>query len=184
MKLLVMMLSLFLSTTLFSATVLSLKGTAFFQGKALKIDNAFEDEGKLTTGDNSYVKISQHGSTIILGSNSEMLLKEKTSEVPGFTKGLMRWVSGTVKKTGPTVKTANAAMGVRGTDFLVVYNELLGESEIICFSGSVDFSSGDNSVLVSKNQWGGVGGRFGSSIGKVLTLPENVIKHFNEALPK
>lgn len=177
-------LLLLTSNSLFGASVLAMKGTAFFQGKPLKLDTTFEDVGQLTTGANSYLKISQHGNTIILGSNSEMLLKSKTDEIPSLTKGLIRWVSGTVKKTGPTVKTANASMGVRGTDFRVVYNELLGESEIVCFDGAVDFSSGDKSVQITKNQWGGVGGRFGRSIGEILDLPANVIQYFDESLKK
>ena len=184
MKFSLVILLLVLSHSLYSASVLSLKGTAFFKGESLKNGSTFDDEGTLTTGANSYLKISQHGSTIVLGSQSELLLKKETTEVPSLTKGLMRWVSGTVKKTGPSVKTANAVMGVRGTDFLVVYNELLGESEIICFSGAVDFTSGNKSVPVTKNQWGGVGGRFGTSIGKVLDLPANVINHFDGTLPK
>jgi hypothetical protein len=74
-------------------------------------------------------------------------------------------------------------MGVRGTDFLAISNPLLGESELIVFDGTVDLHSGldpSDSKLVTKGHWGGVGGRFGKKIGDLITLPANVLSHFDE----
>lgn len=82
-------------------------------------------------------------------------------------------------------KTPSAVAGVRGTDFIFIYTPLLGESEILCFDGLIDFGSEDRSTsqMVSKGQWGGHGGRFGSKIAKPLDLPQNVLSYFNQQLP-
>ena len=59
------------------------------------------------------------------------------------------------------------------------------ESEIVVIDGQVEFqnsSNPDDVALISKGQWGGLGGRYGQTIGKVLDLPGNVISAFDKQL--
>ncbi len=78
-------------------------------------------------------------------------------------------------------------MGVRGTDFMAVYNPLLDESEIVVFDGTVDLDSRiappgrKDHKLIPKGHWGGVGGRYGKKIGDLIHLPANILEHFNQA---
>jgi hypothetical protein len=167
----------------FSAEVLFIKGKVLFEGKPLQLKQSFADTGKITTSADSAIKISSSGHTIVLGPNSEFLLKPLKDESSNLIKGSLRWISGKYRPERPVFSTANATFGVRGTDFVVTFNDLLGESEIVCFSGEVDFKSGEINKSVKKNQWGGVGGRFGNDIGKILDLPSNVMTHFNQAYP-
>lgn len=79
------------------------------------------------------------------------------------------------------VKTPAAVVGVRGTDFMVTFNDLLGETEVICFESKIDFQdskANKKPTLIKEGQWGGLGGRFGGEIKKPLDLPENVLSHF------
>ena len=57
-------------------------------------------------------------------------------------------------------------------------NTLLGETEIIMFDGEVmmeNVNDKDNTALLKKGQWGGIGGRFGDKIAPVLDLPQAVL---------
>jgi hypothetical protein len=82
------------------------------------------------------------------------------------------------------VKTPAAVVGVRGTDFMVSFNDLLKETEVICFESKIDFrdsATNKKPTVVTKGQWGGSGGRFGA-IKHPIDLPENVLQHFRDAL--
>ncbi len=80
--------------------------------------------------------------------------------------------------------TPVAVAGVRGTDFMVSHDELLGESEIICFESEVDFKDGksNKSVIVGAGQWGGVGLRFGE-LRDPLTLPPKILSAIDKSIP-
>lgn len=81
--------------------------------------------------------------------------------------------------------TKTASLGLRGTDFLFVSNELLGETEVVMFDGEVELSNNSNdsdSKILRKNYWGGVGGRFGEQVKVLPELPKNVIDHFKKSL--
>ena len=183
-----------------TAKVVKLRGTVTFQGKKLSKGQEISKSGKLITKKRSMVQIEvpTWNSTITLGPRAEMDFNfEETptnrpydnplSKPYVFLKGLCRWatkaLSGTKKGK---VFTKNASFGVRGTDFLLVSNPLLGETEIVVFEGEVQFTNDQNNIdnkVVKVNQWGGLGGRFGNSIGEILTLPQNVIKVFKKRVP-
>ncbi len=100
-------------------------------------------------------------------------------------KGITRWITGDKKGLG--IKTPNAGMGVRGTDFFTSFNPLLGETKIICFNGKIQMTNvedADDSKEISKNQWGGIGGRFGKKLSEVLDLTPELIQSFDSAIPK
>ena len=131
------------------------------------------------------VNIPKWGNKITVGPKSEMAFDfgENAKEKYSFLHGRCRWKTyeGKKGKGKGRLFTKVAAMGVRGTDFTVVANKSLGETEIIVLDGSVEFSNraveGD-SAIVNKVQWGGIGGRFGNKIGKILDLPQDVKDSF------
>jgi len=82
------------------------------------------------------------------------------------------------------VTTPAAVTGVRGTDFFISYLPLLGETEVICFESKIDFSTlaGKSLQHIKASQWGGHGGRFGSTINTPITLLPAVLEHFDKNL--
>lgn len=192
MKLIILFLSLISLDVLASAKVLLLKGEATFGGHALKQTSLLKGAGEFVVGDKSYLKILLEGSksVIVLGANttSFMNVSEKGS-IPELSllKGAARWITGTSAiKKGGGIQTKNAAMGIRGTNFFVSYNPLLGETEVICFEGTVEMSAKlvkGEPKQISKNQWGGIGGRFGEELSRVLDLSPELITSFDRALP-
>lgn len=86
---------------------------------------------------------------------------QKHEHIYTLTNGICRWISGDSKVKDQKINTPHAAIGVRGTDYYLSTNDLLGETEIIVFDGQVNFESkltDKDEKLISKNQWGGVGG--------------------------
>lgn len=172
------------------ARVVILKGTATFAGKPLKKTSFMNGNGEIVVGDKSYLKIllEESKTQIVLGANTTSKInfaaKAEAQEL-NLSKGVARWITG--NKRGLGVKTSNATMGVRGTDFFTSYNPALGETEIICFDGKIQMTNAvetEDSKEISKNQWGGIGGRFGKKLSEVLTLSPDLIKTFDSALPK
>lgn len=181
----------FLSSSLFAGTgkVQILRGSATFGGQPLSSTSKIQGNGELVVNDKSFVKILfvESGTSIALGANSTSKINfaapPELQEL-SLTKGLARWITG--NKKGKGIRTSNAAMGVRGTDFYVSYNPLLGETEIICFDGEVQLTNAvdeKDSKIIAKNQWGGIGGRFGKKLSDVLTLSPELINSFKSALP-
>jgi hypothetical protein len=173
-----------------SAKVVILKGTATFAGKPISKSSSMIGNGEIVVGDKSYLKILLIDSKtqIVLGANTTSTInfsaKAEAHEL-NLTKGIARWITGDKKGLG--VRTANAVMGVRGTDFFTSYNPALGETEIICFDGKIQMTNAaeeDDSKEISKNQWGGIGGRFGKKLSEVLSLTPDLIQSFDSTLPK
>ncbi|CBW26526.1 hypothetical exported protein [Halobacteriovorax marinus SJ] len=173
-----------------TAKITKLRGEVLFNGVALKKGSEITKSGVLKTKGRSFVKleISKWNNSIVLGPNGEMnldLSKKEVSKSYNFIKGRMRWLTGKGKKSSGVIHTKQASVGVRGTDYLLIANSLLGETEIIVFDGRVQFQNASDlkdSKVLKKNQWGGLGGRYGASIGKVLDLPPNVINAFSKQL--
>ncbi|WP_127717251.1 FecR domain-containing protein [Halobacteriovorax sp. HLS] len=121
-----------------------------------------------------------------LGPKSEMVI----SKFPKNKAGIITLMKGSLRskvtknyldikdkdKSKLFIKTKTAAMGVRGTDFLVTYNPLNENTALITFSGAVAMAqinesvrniretqsslerivSGDTAVIVTKGQFSGV----------------------------
>lgn len=203
-KLLILLLIVSASAYGSEAKIKRLKGKVLQDGKAITSKSILKDKSVIQTKDKSFLifNIPGWGAKIVLGPNSSMKLdfsKKKFVDQVRFTEGICRWVtSGKMmkmdkhknhdhkKKGAMGLRTKAAVMGVRGTDFLVVNNSLLGETEIVMFDGNVEFQSATDKAdqkVLGPNQWGGIGGRFGSKIGDVLTLPKNIIEAFKSKLP-
>ncbi|WP_127716125.1 FecR domain-containing protein [Halobacteriovorax sp. HLS] len=193
MKFVAMSLFFFLSFNCFSlptAEVSKLRGDVFFNGKKLSISDEITTNGVLKTGKKSFVKITikDWNSSIVLGPKGVMEVDLSSKEVKKkytFLSGTCRWVTALNKKAKGAVFTKNASVGVRGTDYILKVTKLLGESEIVVIDGEVEFKNINNpsdTAIVGKGQWGGLGGRYGSTIGDILSLPKNVVEAFDKQL--
>ncbi len=64
-------------------------------------------------------------------------------------------------------------------------NPLFGETEIVMFDGVVELKSlkdDEDKVSLKENQWGGIGGRFGQKISRVITLNSDQLKALDSLL--
>lgn len=180
-----------------SAKVMIAKGDVFFEGKKVNQGEIIGRPGKLTTGERGFVKlfIEKWGNEILIGSKSEMILNFEDMKKYTLTSGSCRWITALKKEVAANVKEENkakggiftkqASMGIRGTDFLLIANPLLGETEVVMFDGLVEFKNlndESNKVEIAKNQWGGIGGRFGQKIAPVITLGQEQISVFKTLL--
>lgn len=80
------------------------------------------------------------------------------------------------------IKTKNAVMGVRGTDFLATFSPLLEESEVVVFDGKIAFDSLSDPAdkkEINAGHWGGLGGRFGQKVTEPIELPKNALDTFH-----
>lgn len=188
MKLLILILTLTFSFNAFSkitASVVKFKGDVLYNGKQISSSTVFEENGEIEVKDKSYLKlkIEKYNSVMAVSANSKVRLSyPKNKERSPFVilNGLLRWTTqGKSEKKG-FIRSKVAAMAVRGTDFLVVVSELLGETEIYCFDGKVIFANRKNTkdqVTVKLNDWGGIGGRFGEGVGEAIPMTDKQIKH-------
>jgi hypothetical protein len=174
-----------------TAVVIKIKGNVLFNGKKVKLEDALAENGILEVTKNSYIKLKvekfQSLLTFAPGTKLKLDFKKNTKKTPyTLLSGSMRWLTtGKKAQKKGVIKTRSAIFGVRGTDFLIMVNPLLNESEIVCFDGEVLFVNKKNSKdrkSIKENQWGGLGGRFGKSIGPLLTLPKNIIEHFKSVI--
>lgn len=160
----------------------------------IKAGDKFASGGTIEVGEGGTVKLAARGGLILqLGANSKAQLTAVSAKSgPSLLAGFSRWVfrkkssapatDAAASADGYKVRTSNAVMGIRGTDFYLSYNPLLGETEMICFDGKVNFASAKTQAderLVESRQWGGLGGRFGEKIAPILTLPNDALAHFS-----
>lgn len=178
------------------ADILSTRGYISLNGSILKKGMKIKKNGLIKTGVGSFLKMKNNGtnSIIILGPNSEMELNLNEKDLTKqniLQKGLARWVSEkTTKKELKTkvrgLRTRQAVMGIRGTDYIVKVTPLFAETEVIVMDGAINFSSNlnkEDQKTVKKHQWGGLGGRFGNQIGDLIDLPKNTIQYFDDIIP-
>lgn len=173
-----------------TAKVQKLRGSVVYNGQALKKGDQIKEGGTLEVKEKSYIKlfIEDFGSTVAIAPNSKMKLsfsQKKKKSALSLLAGTLRWQTQKKAKQRGFVRTKKAVFGVRGTDFLIVVNPVLDESEIICYDGKVKFTSRSDKKdfkMIGKNQWGGIGGRFGQKTGEILTLPTSVVDHFKSLL--
>jgi len=116
---------------------------------------------KITFKDNTTVSVSEHSSLVI----DDFVFDPKNAQGGKLglkaTGGAVRYVSGAIAGANPNavkINTPTAAIAVRGTDFVMAVNEV-GASTVIlmpqcqgdeCKSGSIDVSSGPNSVNMNR----------------------------------
>lgn len=168
-----------------TATVVKFKGEVLYNGKQISNTTIFEENGLVEIKAKSYLKlkVKEYNATMALGPGSKLEVKfPKNPKHSPFTlyNGLLRWATQGPSKQKGLIKTKVAAMAVRGTEFLAVVSELLGETEIYCFDGKVIFANrNDNKDRkeVKVNDWGGIGGRFGTDVGAIIPMTQTQIDH-------
>lgn len=163
-----------------SGVVIKLRGNVLFEGQPVKEGDTINKPGKIETKDKSFlqIKIDKWKNNISIGPNSIMQLNFNDEKKYTLEAGSCRWKSFAHSDSKGKIFTKRVAMGVRGTDFFLKTNTLLGETEIIMFDGEVmmeNLNDKDNTALVKKGQWGGIGGRFGEKISPILNLPQALI---------
>ncbi len=163
-----------------SGLVTKLRGEVIFEGHPVKEGDVIDKVGKIETKEKSFlqIKIDKWKNTISIGPNSIMQLNFSDAKKYTLEAGQCRWKSFAPSDSKGKIFTKNVSMGVRGTDFFLKTNTLLGETEIIMFDGEVmmeNIKDATNTALVKKGQWGGIGGRFGEKIAPVLDLPQTLL---------
>ena len=177
------------------AEVVIVKGKSVtYAGKSISSGQKIETGALLKTGARSFVKIliKESKSFISVGPKSQVEIKEIEKSSQSKSKitllaGALRFkgIEGESGKEKPTLYTRNASMGIRGTDFLLKANPVLGESEIVLFTGLVQMTNLEdesNSEKIAPGQWGGIGGRFGPKVQKPIQLPSKALNGFNKLL--
>lgn len=163
-----------------TAVVTKLRGEVFFEGQLLKEGDKIEKAGKINTKDRSFVQltIEKWKNTISIGPNSHMVMNFSEDKKYTLDVGICRWKSFAQSMTKGKIHTRNVALGIRGTDFYLKVNRILGETEVIMFDGEVlmeNAANKDDTLAVKKGQWGGLGGRFGEKIRGPIDLPKEVL---------
>jgi len=173
-----------------TASVLKYSGSVLYNGAQITNETVFVENGLIEVKNSSYLKlkVKEYNSTFTLGANSVLRIKFKKNvrNSPYLLKeGFLRWVTKGDSKIKGFIRTKTASLAVRGTDFLVTVNSLLNETEIYCFQGKVLFqnrkSKKDNGI-VARNDWGGLGGRFGQNVGDIVPMTQTQIDHVKSLL--
>lgn len=163
-----------------TALVTKLRGEVLLDGQPIKEGDTIAKPGKIDTKDKSFVqlKIEKWKNFISIGANSHMILNFSEDKKYTLDSGTCRWKSFAESTTKGKIHTRNVSMGVRGTDFFLKANTILGETEVIMFDGEVlmeNANDKENTLAVKKGQWGGLGGRFGDKIRGPINLPKEVL---------
>lgn len=141
-------------------------------GKTVKLkkDDWVKEGSVVKTADKSFVKlIFIDKSQMNIGPNSEM----KIAKFSGNEAGIIDLVKGKIRsqvtkdylqmkdkdKSKMFIKTPNAVMGIRGTDFLIAYDDKAGSgkntqgnSSVILFEGDVSFNKMDAKNVNDSNK--------------------------------
>lgn len=122
----------------------------------LKKGLVLEGPGVIVTGQRSYTKISlPKKGKITVGAKSQVAIKEEDPKKPALISILKGRIRAQIykKKTQEHklyIQTRSASVGVRGTDFMVIYNDKNHITSNITFSGEVDFhKKSDKDILDS-----------------------------------
>jgi hypothetical protein len=110
----------------------------------LKKGDVLPEDTSILTKSRSFVKLKyEDGSTVSLGPKSKIVIaKSITKKKAGVLSLLTGQIRAKVKKEKTAdnkliLKTRTAALGVRGTDFLVVFNEENNAVSLVTFEGEV-----------------------------------------------
>lgn len=129
----------------YSAKVIFLKGRLNNSETSLKLGDQIKEGEKLSTQSSSIAKIRYtSGGTLTLGSNTQIVLsspKKSSIKVIDLIKGNIRAKFSKTNRLDYKFKvyTKSAALGIRGTEILITYNEKNNISSAITLSGEADF---------------------------------------------
>jgi len=152
-------------------TVVLIKGNVKIQERPRTIlqKGDYISQGEtIVTASSSLIKVSfPNASTIFLGPNSSVklfMLEEKGTNLINLLKGQIEaqyQKNPDGKGLKAIVKTNTAALGVRGTQFLVTYNPVNNITSSVTFEGHV-------SLIKNQKRWNDICSQSASSCTKVL----------------
>ena len=160
-KTLLALLLVSINSYAFDYKVQALRGEAVLEktGEILKLNDELRHEDVITTSDKSFIKIIYaNGGIIAVGPKSTIkLMKQAAQQVSsiGLLKGQLR---ATFDKRNSNnykflIKTRTAALGVRGTDFHVIYNPDNNVSTVLTYEGKVEFAENNSGDLMSQKEF-------------------------------
>lgn len=124
------------------------------EAKELKEGDSLPEDTSILTKERSFVKIVLHeGSELNLGPSSKMVLeRHRSNKEPGVVNLITGKLKSTIKKeinndVKMILKTRSASMGVRGTDFLIVYNPETEAASLVTFEGKVAIVPGKSTDI-------------------------------------
>jgi hypothetical protein len=142
-----------------SLQVVKLKGsTSFIKNKQsipLIKNNIYQGPGEVETGKKSYVILKIEGrDRIIVGPESNFNLFKLNKKSPVLLSLLKGKIRAKVKKgrSGKHkmfLKTRSASLGIRGTDFVLIYNPKNNITSNITLSGQVDFYKKSDDQIIN-----------------------------------
>lgn len=163
----------------------------------LKQDDWVTEGSIVQTADKSFVKfLLQDQSQVSLGPNSKMVIGAFPKNDPGLIKLINGQLKSQVTKDPSEkgenkliIKTKTAAMGIRGTSLMVLYNNENQRSSTVTFEGEVamahldpkssdgmnspnqlgDVLSGNKTVSVHEGQFSGCGGNNETSLPQKMS---------------
>ncbi len=131
----------------FTAKIVFLKGKAislnYGKEENIKLGDLFQEKTVIKTFDKSIVRLKfEDNSTLTLAPNSEITLDKLSDNRPSLVQLLSGKVRAQVQKRndreyGLFLKTPTASLGVRGTDFEVIFNKENKITSALTFSGEV-----------------------------------------------
>ncbi|MCB9061153.1 MAG: FecR domain-containing protein, partial [Halobacteriovoraceae bacterium] len=146
------------------AEVILVKGqvTKLYPGtlKALevKLGDKLPEDTSLATAERSIVRVKySDGSQVTIGPKGHVNLvmaSKKGSGLISLLKGKIRsqvMKNGDSQKTKLIIKTRNAALGVRGTDFQTVYNPANKNTSLVTFDGEVAMKKVSDKEILKKS---------------------------------
>lgn len=138
---------------------------------SLKQGAIIYEDTSILTGKKSFVKIKmKDGSTFSVGPKSKLIInvQKKEGSLLSLLKGKIRVKAHKKKQQHVFIKTRTAAMGVRGTEFMVMFNDTSKRTSLLTYGGEVAISKIDKKT---KNKSPSV-----TSIKKLLTKNSKKIK--------
>lgn len=150
----------------FAGTILSMRGEVYGQlnskGEKFKLvkGKSVNYNTLVSTGKRSFVKVRFDDKSIFtVGPNSKMVLTGRDNNSPKVLHLLMGQIKAHIKKNQKIpkghnhklyIKTKSAVMGIRGTEFVVSYNNKNHNTSNITLSGEVDMvKRSDEEILDS-----------------------------------
>lgn len=147
-----------------AGTVVMLRGTVTklvpgsHVAQEVVMGDKIPEHTSIVTGDASLVKIKlKNKSTLSLGPKSKVVVEESHAGAPGMIKLLGGHIRSQVEKMGNgkpngktklLIKTRSAAMGVRGTDFSVVFNPENKITSLVTIDGKVTMAKVDEASMI------------------------------------
>ena len=170
--------------------ITSIGGDVKYSKRMIKKGDTLADDGILTIGKDSFVKIYVEfwRGSFVFNENTSLAIKfwkKGEKREYNLTRGRCRWIDEKREKMkeikGRNIHTTNAIVKILKGDIVVNYDNILKETQILVLSGRTVLQSRrdpNDRIILDKGIWAGIGGRFGNTIGEVLTFSHSEQKHF------